>query len=162
MNRGWLPLLLAGLALVTASGRAQDKETREDSFPECLVITFRADKHAGSQELEAKVIPNLRETFQERDVLFLTVDLTSSGTRHQGKLLLNLLDQGEHWKSFKKTPGVVAIVDAFSGLIEAKVAKKEELKLAEKSIHKVLSSAEPREEKSEDEEEDNFPEQAED
>jgi hypothetical protein len=157
-----MPLLLAGLALVTAAGHAQDKETRDDSFPECLVIAFRAEKHAGSQELETKVIPTLRATFQEKDVLFLTVDLTSSGTRHQGKLLLNLLDQGEHWKSFKKTPGVLAIVDAFSGQVEAKVTKKEEMKQAEKSIRKVLSSAEPREEKSEDEEEDNFPEQAED
>jgi hypothetical protein len=152
MHRTLAPALLAGFALAAAVALAQEKETPDDSFPECLVITFRADKHEGSQIVETKVVPKLRETFGGKNVLFLTVDLTSRESRHQGKLLLNVVDKAECWENFGKTPGVVAIVDAFSGLPVTKIRNKDELQLAEKSIRKILGSDEP-EAKSEDEDE---------
>lgn len=115
MRRAFLGAFLGAFALVcgaTAFVIADDKkaETPDDSYPRVLVINFHANGNAACKALEPK-LAKLRPTFEDKEVLFVTVDLSSRSSRHQTKLLLNVLGLGTVSKAYATKPGHVVLID---------------------------------------------------
>jgi len=103
-----LVALVAGLGTV---GLAGDGETADDSLPRLIAVNFHSDSAKESKEIDSKFLAKVRSDMADKDILFVTADVTSRGSRHQAKMLLNSLGLQEIWKKYSATPGKVVVVD---------------------------------------------------
>jgi len=138
-------LLIGALALALGAAVtvvvAQDNETPDDSYPRTVVVTFRTDGHKACKDLEAKVA-KVRAQFEDKDVLFVTADLTSRASRHQAKLLLNALSLGEIWRKNSKSPDRCVLVGADTGEVLKSLTSKDSEKDLTEAIKKSLQEDE--------------------
>jgi len=114
-------------ALVATLSLAQDDSSDDDCQPKLFAVSFVTTGHAGSKELEAK-LARVRTDYAGRDVLFLTADLTTPGSRHQAKLLLNSLGLGrELWGANAKSAGRLCVVSVDTGSVVKTLTGKDDL-----------------------------------
>ncbi|MHC4957240.1 MAG: hypothetical protein ACYTGN_02610 [Planctomycetota bacterium] len=112
-----LPITAIALAAVSAAAVvAGDKETPDDSMPRIAAVVIKAEKNKPSADLVA-LVAKVRRTCEHEDVLFVDVDVSTRGTRHQGKLLLNVLGLNPIWKAHAKKAGRLVLVEINSGEI---------------------------------------------
>ncbi|MHC4939017.1 MAG: hypothetical protein ACYTHK_08615 [Planctomycetota bacterium] len=151
MNRKLIAVALAGL--IAGSGVAEDKavkpETWDGSVPTLFALTFLKSGHADSAKLES-TLAELRKGYEEKDILFLRIDVSTRASRHQSKLLLNALAiESDVWKTAFAAPGVFKIVDADTGEARAEFNHKKTAKEIKKGLDAELEK--PREVEEEEE-----------
>ncbi len=103
------------LAVVAAVGVADDDETPDDSLPRFIAVKFHADTSPACKEMDAKYLAKIRTEFADKDILFLTADVTSRGSRHQAKMLLNALGLDRVWQKYGKSSGKLVVLDVDDG-----------------------------------------------
>ena len=96
--------------VLCAVGRAED-EAVDESQPRLIAVKFHSDTDAASKAIDARYLTKVRADMGEKDILFLTADLTSKATRHQAALLLNALALQSLWKQFSGTPGKFVVLN---------------------------------------------------
>ncbi|MHC4849386.1 MAG: hypothetical protein ACYTEG_13145 [Planctomycetota bacterium] len=153
MNRKAVILILC--ALIPGLGVADDKAAKPDtwdgSVPKGLALTFVKAGHADSVKLE-KTISELRGAYEDKDILFLRIDVSTRATRHQSKLLLNALSiESDVWKPAFAKPGVFKIVDEDSGEVQASFDHKSSAKEIRKALDVEIAPPEEIEEEEEPE-----------
>jgi hypothetical protein len=109
-----IPILVIALAISTAVVMAGDEETPDSSTPQVAALVFRLEKNKPSADLAA-VVAKVRRTTEDKNVLFVDVNLTTRGSRHQAKLLLNVLGLNPVWKANTKSAGRLILVDLDTG-----------------------------------------------
>lgn len=137
MRRSYL--IPFALAAVAAFG--QDEPAAEDVAAPQIVAFTMTDGSAPSKELESAV-GRVRATYDERAVLFLTVNLGSAGGKNQGAMLFFSLGLPQLWDECRKSPGQMVLVDLDTVNVLSKHGPKE--KLAE-AIDKHLGKDEEEE-----------------
>lgn len=98
-------------ALLAVAALAQEEEATEPvelAAPEVLAFTI-TDGSAPSKELESAV-GRVRGAYEEKPVLFLTVNLTSAGSRNQSEMLFFSLGLGPIWEECKKSTAQLVLV----------------------------------------------------
>jgi len=140
--RNWMVAAgIGGLMVVAAALYAGDEKTAEtpdNSTASVVVVRFGKSGHAESEALMKSVVTPLRDGFLEKDVLFLDVDLSSRGSRHQAKMLLNALDMASVWKKFGSKPGTAVIIDVMEGETALEADSKTSLDKAKKAVSSIL------------------------
>ncbi len=119
---------LIPFALVAVAALAQEEEEAPEAdlaAPEILVFTV-TDGSAPSKELE-NAVGRMRGAFEEKPVLFLTLNLASAGARNQSEMLFFSLGLGPIWEECKKAPGQVVLVKLDTVTILGKHGPKENL-----------------------------------
>lgn len=144
------------LAVVAAVGVAADKETPDESMPRFIAVKFHADTCAKCKEMDGKYLTKLRAEFADQDILFLTADLTSRGSRHQSKLLLNSLNLDGLWAKYGKSSGNLIVLNVDTGDQVHAFGAKDDLATVKKALGETLSGGgdDADEEEPMDEEED--------
>jgi hypothetical protein len=137
MRRFTVPVLAALLAV--AVGHAGD-EPADDSQPRLIAVKFHSDSDAASKAIDARYLAKVRADLGEKDVLFLTADLTSKATRHQAVLLLNALALQSIWKQFSGSPGKLVVFDLETEEVAATFGADAEAEKVRASIDKLLGS----------------------
>lgn len=126
------------LAVVAAVGVAADEETPDESMPRFIAVKFHADSCAKCKEMDGKYLTKLRAEFADKDILFLTADLTSRGSRHQAKLLLNSLNLDGLWAKYGKSSGNFIVVDVDTG-DQVAFGAKDDLGKVKKSLDEMFA-----------------------
>jgi hypothetical protein len=119
---------LIPFALLAVAAFAQDEEEPEAAelaAPEILAFTI-TDGSAPSKELESAV-GRARGAFEEKPVLFLTVNLASAGSRNQSEMLFFSLGLGLIWEECKKSPAQLVLVKLETVTVLGKHSSKENL-----------------------------------
>jgi len=121
---------LIPFALVAAAALAQeDEEPASDiAAPEILAFTV-TDGAMPSKELESAV-GRLRATYDEKPVLFLTINLASAGSRNQASMLFFSLGLGPIFEECKKTPAQLVFVNLDTVTVLGKVGPKDNIAAA--------------------------------
>jgi len=99
---------LIPFALIAAAALAQEEEQADLAAPQILAFTV-TDGSAPSKELESAV-GKARGAFEEKPVLFLTLNLASAGGKNQSEMLFFSLGLGPIWQECKKSPGQLVLV----------------------------------------------------
>lgn len=116
---------LIPLALVAVAALAQEEEESELAAPEFLAFTV-TDGSAPSKELE-NAVGRTRGAFEEKPVLFLTLNLASAGARNQSEMLFFSLGLGPIWEECKKATGQLVLVKLDTVTVLGKHGAKENL-----------------------------------
>jgi hypothetical protein len=116
-------LILFALAAVAAFAQ---EEPAEDVAAPAIVAFTMTDGSASSRELEGAV-GKVRAAYDEKAVLFLTVNLTSAGGKNQGAMLFFSLGLPQLWDECRKSPGQLVLVDLDTVNVLAKHGPKENL-----------------------------------
>lgn len=117
---------LIPFALLAVAAFAQDEEEEgELAAPQILAFTV-TDGSAPSKELESAV-GRVRGAFEEKPVLFLTINLASAGGKNQGEMLFFSLGLGPIWEECRKAPGQLVIVKLDTVTVLGKHGAKENL-----------------------------------
>ncbi|MHC4953164.1 MAG: hypothetical protein ACYTGZ_04685 [Planctomycetota bacterium] len=141
-----------GIAQATEGEKPKQSDTWDGSVPKVILIGFVKADDAGSAKLE-KTIAGLRRLYEDKDVLFVRVDATSRGSRHQAKLLLNSLSVARDlWSAGFKSPGTVVLVDPDIGESVAKFDHKKDSAAIKKALDKALTPDQDEREKDMDDE----------
>lgn len=130
------------LAVAAAVGVAADDETPDESMPRLIAVKFHADGCAKCKEMDGKYLAKLKTELADQDVLFLTADLTSRGSRHQSKLLLNTLNMDGLWAKYGKSSGTLVIVDLDTGDEAYAFGAKDDFAKVRKAVAELLSGGE--------------------
>lgn len=120
MRRFLMPLLVVG-SLLGARSLAQDDA--ESAVPSVLGFTMSDGSGAG-RELDAAV-GKIRGTYEEKAVLFFSVNLSTAGGRHQGEMLFYALGLKSVWDDCRKAPGKLVLVDFDSAEVVARLSPKD-------------------------------------
>ena len=116
---------LIPFALLAVGAIAQEEEEAELAGPEILAFTI-TDGSAPSKELEAAV-GKIRGAYEEKAVLFLTIQLGTPGGKHQGEMLFYSLGLGQIWDECKKSPAQFVLVKLETVAVLGKHNAKENL-----------------------------------
>lgn len=128
---------LIPFALIAAAALAQEEEQADLAAPQILAFTV-TDGSAPSKELESAV-GRVRGAFEEKPVLFLTINLASAGGKNQGEMLFFSLGLGPIWQECKKSPGQLVLVKLDTVTVLGRHGPKENLSEA---IAKQLETGE--------------------
>lgn len=120
-------LIPFALAAVAAFG--QEEAAEEDVAAPQLVAFTMTDGSAPSKELESAV-GKVRATYDEKPVLFLTVNVANAGSKNQGAMLFFSLGLPQLWEECRKSPGQLVLVDLDTVNVLAKHGPKENLAAA--------------------------------
>ncbi len=115
---------LIPFALVAVAALAQEEED-DLAAPQILAFTV-TDGSAPSKELEAAV-GKVRGAYEEKPVLFLTLNLASAGGKNQSEMLFFSLGLGPIWEECKKMPGQLVLVKLDTVTVLGKHSAKENL-----------------------------------
>ena len=99
---------LIPFALLAVAALAQEEEEGDLAAPQILAFTV-TDGSAPSKELESAV-GKVRGAFEEKAVLFLTLNLASAGGKNQSEMLFFSLGLGPIWEECKKSPAQLVLV----------------------------------------------------
>lgn len=116
---------LIPLALLAVGAIAQEEEATELAAPEILAFTI-TDGSAPSKELESAV-GKIRGAYEEKAVLFMSVNLATPGGKHQGEMLFYSLGLGQIWDECKKAVGQLVLVKLETVTVLGKHSPKENL-----------------------------------
>jgi hypothetical protein len=120
---------LIPFALVAVGALAQEEEGEgELAAPQILAFTV-SDGSAPSKELESAV-GKVRGAYEEKPVLFLTLNLATVGGKNQAEMLFFSLGLGQIWEECRKSPGQLVLVKLETVTILAKHGAKENLSAA--------------------------------
>jgi hypothetical protein len=117
-------LFLILLALVGSLVLAQEEET-EEAAPDIVAFTM-SDASAASKELEA-AIGKIRGAYEEKPILFLTVNLATPGGRRQGEMLFTGLGVNPVWPECRKAAGQLVLVNLEPVEVLVKLGAKDDL-----------------------------------
>ena len=121
MRRFLMPLLFLG-SLLGVRGLAQDDMER--AVPSVMGFTV-SDGSGASRDLEAAV-GKIRGAYEEKAVLFFSVNLATAGGRHQGEMLFYALGLRSVWDDCRKAPGKLVLVDFDAAEVVAKLSAKDD------------------------------------
>jgi len=127
---------LIPFALVAVAAFGQD-DAEDAALPEIVAFTM-TDGSAPSKELESAV-GKVREKYDSKAVLFLTINLANAAAKNQGAMLFSALGLPQLWDACRKSPGQLVLVDLETVNILSKHGSKEDLAAA---IEKQLNPAE--------------------
>lgn len=116
---------LIPFALVAAAALAQDEEAGEIAAPQILAFTV-SDGSVQSKELESAV-GKVRGAYDEKPVLFLTINLASKGSRNQAEMLFFSLGLNPIWEECKKTPAQLVLVNLDTASVLERLGAKDQL-----------------------------------
>lgn len=116
---------LIPLALLAVGALAQEEEEAELAAPDILAFTI-TDGSAPSKEIETAV-GKMRGAYEEKAVLFLTVNLATKGGKNQGEMLFFSLGLGPIWEECKKAPAQIVFVKLDTVTVLGKHGAKENL-----------------------------------
>lgn len=116
---------LIPFALAAVAAFAQDEASEDVAAPEIVAFTI-TDGSAPSRELESAV-GKVRATYDEKAVLFLTVNVASAGGKNQGAMLFFSLGLPQLWEECRKSPGQLVLVDLDTVNVLSKHGAKENL-----------------------------------
>jgi hypothetical protein len=119
---------LIPLALVAAAALAQEEEEALEgdlASPEVLAFTV-TDGSAPSKEIESAV-GKMRGAFEEKPVLFLTINLASEGAKNQSEMLFSSLGLGPIWDECRKSTSQLVLVRLETVTVLGKHGAKENL-----------------------------------
>ena len=98
-------------------------------------VTFHADWCGSCRALEPNMIKARgKSDLDNKNVLFVKLDLTNSTTRHQAMLLAEALDLGDYYDANKGKTGYVLLVDSSKGKAIGKITKDMDAKQISKMI----------------------------
>jgi len=116
---------LIPFALAAVAAFAQDEASEDVAAPEIVAFTI-TDGSAPSKELESAV-GRVRATYDEKAVLFLTVNVASAGGKNQGAMLFFSLGLPQLWEECRKSPGQLVLVDLDTVNVLSKHGPKENI-----------------------------------
>lgn len=118
-----LPLFILFMTLVPMQVNA------ESMTPKLYAVSFHAD-WCGSCKKIAPQLERARDQadLDNKDVLFVTLDLTDATTRHQSGLFASALGMGDFYKSNNGKTGFVLLVNAATGEHVGKITKEHDHK----------------------------------
>lgn len=135
-----ISLLTLSLAFL-GPALAEDGDTPDDSVARVYCVAFTKTGDAASQSIEKAWLGKIRTEFADKNVLFITADLTSKGSRHQAKLLLNGLGLEDLWRSYASKPGTVVAAEAEWGRVLGAMTSKTTPAEARATLTKGLTPA---------------------
>jgi len=141
----WIALLMVP-ALAIAIGFAEDDDMGEDALAKAIVVHFHAKGNPASKDAETRLLAPARRDYEERAVLFVTVDVTTRASKNQAKLLLNALGLGDAYRAHAGKPGSVVVVDASLGEVVKTFTGKSDLKSLKSAVDDLLAEDEEMEE----------------
>jgi hypothetical protein len=116
---------LIPFALIAVAAFAQDDQEGEVASPVIVALTV-TDGSAAARELEGAV-GRLRGTYDEKPVLFLTVNLANKGGKNQAEMLFYSLGLQQIWPECKKAPAQLVLVDLERVSVLAKLGPKDKI-----------------------------------
>ena len=142
MARRSLPLLGVAFGLIAVIGLAQDKETPDHSRPVVIAVAVHSDvAKADCAKLEGN-LKIVRKEFEDKNVLFLRIDVSTRGERHQSKMLLNSLGLDNVWSKHGRMAGKLFLVDPVSGDVVKTIAPNDDAKKIAGALNESLSDTE--------------------
>lgn len=116
---------LIPFALAAVGAFAQDEPSEDVAAPQIVAFTI-TDGSAPSKELESAV-GRVRATYDEKAVLFLTINVANAGGKNQGAMLFFSLGLPQLWEECRKSPGQMVLVDLDTVNVLSKHGAKENL-----------------------------------
>jgi hypothetical protein len=126
---------------VALLGPAVAEDAADYSYAQVYCVAFTKSGDATSQALEKAWLTKLRDEFADKDVLFLSADMTSRGSKHQAQMLLNALSMENIWRDHGQQPGSAVLVESEWGRFAATLTSKTTLAEARAAIKKALEAA---------------------
>ncbi|HEX5138192.1 MAG TPA: hypothetical protein VFY93_14545 [Planctomycetota bacterium] len=120
---------LIPFALIAVAAFGQDEAAEEEVASPQIVAFAMSDGSAPSKELESAV-GKVRAKYDEKPVLFLTINLSSAAGKNQGAMLFSALGLPQLWETCRKSPGQLVIVDLETVNVLSKHGAKEDLAAA--------------------------------
>lgn len=115
-------LLMLGLVATFILPTSVNAETK--SANSLYAVAFHADWCGSCQTLGANVVKARgKADLDNKDVLFVKLDLTNAATRHQSSLMASALGLGEFYKTNAGKTGFVLLVNAKNGEVVGKLTK---------------------------------------
>ncbi len=140
---GALTLSLGLLALGAVAVGPDSKESSQTSRvarPELIVVRFHAD-WCGACTLLAPNFDSLKRAAAEKPVLFVTLDLTTDGSRRQAGLLAGALGLDKAWDTNAMKTGQAMIVCGRSKEVIATVPATEDPSTSLQKLRQALAAA---------------------
>lgn len=133
-----LTLTALFLALSLLLPQVSGAEAKAPAGPDLLAVKFHAD-WCGSCKKMGTVFEDLRNKYDGRSVLFVTLDLTNGTTRTQAEYLASALGFGQ---TFAENPGTgyILLLDGASRTQLAKLTADQDIKAMGKEILSQLES----------------------
>ena len=100
-----LPLILISVVVAQAT-----LDTKTAEMPQLIALRYHAD-WCGSCTKLAPTFEALKVRFEEKSILFLTLDFTKSGDHKQSEYLAGVLGLGDMWRSSANITGRILIID---------------------------------------------------
>ena len=118
---------LLAAAAMTDRARAEDKAPARVAMPSVIAVKFHAD-WCGSCKAMGPVFEDLTNKFDGKPILFITLNMTNTTTRHQAEYLAAALGQENHWARLKSKTGIILLVDGFHKSELATLTAKQNIK----------------------------------
>ncbi|MEM7583157.1 MAG: thioredoxin domain-containing protein [Acidobacteriota bacterium] len=131
-----LPLLLAALLMLTTLALPAGAEA--PAKPDLLAVKFHAD-WCGSCKKMGTVFEDLRNKYDGKSVLFVTLDRTNTTTRSQAELMAAALGFGDVYAQNSGT-GFILLLDGKSQQQVAKLTADQNIKVMGAELVKQLES----------------------
>lgn len=128
---------LIPFALIAVAALAQEESGSDEAVPQIVAFTM-SDGSGNSKELEA-AMSKVRGAYEEKPVLFLTVNLATAGGKNQGAMLFFSLGLPQIWEECKKNPSKLVLVNLDTVTVLATLGGKD--KIAE-ALDKQLAAGE--------------------
>ncbi len=115
-------LLMLGLVATFILPASVNAETKADNS--LYAVAFHADWCGSCQVIGSNVAKARgKADLDNKDVLFVKLDLTNAATRHQSSLMASALGLGEFYKTNAGKTGFVLLVNAKNGEVVGKLTK---------------------------------------
>ena len=105
--------LLLGLVLFNAVGAQDTPDAKTAELPQLIALRYHADWCGACTKL-APTFDAVKDRFQEKSILFVTLDFTEPSDCKQSEFLAGALNLGEIWRDNAMITGRVLVIDRTS------------------------------------------------
>lgn len=138
-------LKFACVALICITALPSYADDIDDSDPlgvDVTVVLFGSAKSKDADVVRDTLLVPLRKSWAAANVLFYEVDLSTTASAHQARLMLSATGLGTIYTSYKKKPGVAVIWDNFTEKVVLELTAKSKLDAAQGAIKRAVSPIE--------------------
>lgn len=102
--------LLFSLILISAVTARNTQDNKTAEMPQLIALRYHADWCGDCKKL-APTFDALKERFEEKSILFLTLDFTKPSDGKQSEYLAGVLGLDDIWRSNANVTGRILIID---------------------------------------------------